>query len=545
MNRQTKYLYLFFGIIGTFVIATNVYIALTIGRINEPFATAPPGTRPPSLAPFVNLIPARSDSDVTASPAPSFRSEEELATGPPKKVDHGDNDGGGESGKRKHSKHGKHKKQGDQHGKRQAERNLKKERQAFAVDSVGFAPSTYEEYLKQYDDFLKQDVGKVNQSSISFIDFHEDAHAGVKLPDEPVVAKADDAPDVDGDDCDPRDNRFTKDLDEKCRSYMADPANWQSIKPMSSILSTGRTIKFKVFLGNGAAAVMKVSQNKFILEPSSEMMAYETDRLLGFNRVPPTVWVSFPIKYLKAACATKGAFYVHWFQAFVLDYKQAASVQHVDSPTSEPTVYISLQLWMSDVHNADETALKPPSNYQQALDAGLPYAAALSESARRAVVELSDVSLFDFVIGNTDRWFGHNSFVYGGCDDPNEPTRCHNVQPDTTIRGNWSYAYIDQGSSFYKSGPPEENMYYGNKAEATHLRMCRFRRTTVENLLNIGKPKEDTGDLVALMRARLPKGIFNIGNPYLVKAARTRLEHLVKMFDGCLAKFPRDDVLYF
>jgi hypothetical protein len=443
---------------------------------------------------------------------------------------------------------------------------MRDKRMAFAMPSNGFSEMKYEDAVKAYNDNIAADIGtRVNQSSISFIDIVEDPNAGVRLPDTPIVAKAAHAATSDDPRCNPSDNRFTAESDMACKAYLADPANWESVKPMSSILSTGRTIKFRVFLRNGAAAVMKVPQNKFVLEPSSEVEAFETDRLIGFKRVPPVAWVSFPLKYLQAACGSKvlsdttarqlplksqrSAFYSQWFQKFVVEYKQAAAALHADPATKEPMLFVSLQIWMNDVHNADETALRPPPNYRQMMKADRPFPKDATNWTRAGVSELSDVSLFDFIIGNTDRWFGHNSFAFGGCsaDASVRPApRCHNpTAPSKQILGAPTYAFIDQGSSFYKTGPPDQTLYYGSKAKPTVDDLCRFRKASAEGILAVARLEKGHKDYYAEMLARLPKGIFSIGSKYLVKAARTRVEHLAKMIEHCLERYPREDVMFF
>lgn len=443
--------------------------------------------------------------------------------------------------------------------------SLREKRAAFSAESSGFAPMTYEEALASYASYQSPKL-PVNQSSASFIDILEDKHAGIRLPDKPIVAVSPEAPtlpapaqgDADDDDatgdCDPSDNVFTAEVDAACRAYLANPANWVSLKPMSAILSTGRTIKFRLFLRNGAVAVMKVPQKKFVLEPSSEIMAYETDRLMNFRRVPPTAWVSFPVKYLQAASASKridyaDGFYSQWFQQFVLDYQQSAAALHKDKATGEKMLHVSLQLWMHDVHNADETALRPPEHHASLMDAGSTFPPDASNWTRAAIAELSDVSLFDFIIGNSDRWFGHNSFAYGGCGVApaagGRRASCTLPPPEKRISGPPAYAFIDQGSSFYRAGPPEENLYYGGaKDRPTSDQLCRLRRATAETIVALGKPAAADVDYLAQMVRRLPKGIFAIGSKYLVKAARTRVELLTQMITKCTEHHPREQVFF-
>jgi hypothetical protein len=583
MGRRTNVVYVFFVAVGLMVVGTNVYIALSIGRPPVSKVLTPGGQSNTDGSTGVDDAEAVQKQPPTthhskhgghdkrhgrqrgrkhgddidgdepkATHAPRTHHAHPLSEPPSKKGPahhhgrhHEDSDS---SGNKKDDSHGGQKERKKHRAHGSSRRNLKQNRNAFGKASVGYANITYDEALANYALYLKQDVGNVEQSSNVFTDFHEDSHKGIKLPDEPIVAKEGSAPKHEKPDCNPSDNRFTADLDLACRAYMADIANWASLKPMSSILNTGRTIKYKVFFGNGATAVMKVSQKKFALEPSSEVMAYEADRLLSVNRVPIAVWVSFPLKYLQAAAATKGAFYSQWFQKFVVDYDASATLIHDDASKQEKLIYVSLQLWMNDVHNADETVLKPPHGQRKWYTVDKPFPNDTSSTARLALVEQSNLALFDYVIGNTDRWFGHNTFTYGGCKpiDGEPRPSCQPPEDDTQILGDMSFAYIDQGSSFYKSGPPDQNLYYGgSKGTPILTDLCRFHKETVENYSRIAKPTGDAKDFFATMKARLPKGIFNLGSHSLLKAARTRLDQVVKVFDGCLERYPKESVLFF
>jgi hypothetical protein len=223
---------------------------------------------------------------------------------------------------------------------------------------------------------------------------------------------------------------------------------------------------------------------------------------------------------------------------------------------------VSLQLWMNDVRYADSTALAPPERYadylrcnkfyspeghsgffaKSVLNAGGSWAAAGGGGSsldrpkvnwqkpyrNASLMELSDVSLFDFVIGNSDRWFGHNMFARGGCEPPhgcildesaqfNQQGGPGSVSLNALAGGQGGdprggrgkkqqaarFMFIDQGSSLYSGSVPSENIYYqrgaseeekaqrkrAHGAERYHLSarrdLCRFRAETATSLVTL------------------------------------------------------------
>ncbi|CUG18356.1 transmembrane protein, putative [Bodo saltans] len=347
-----------------------------------------------------------------------------------------------------------------------------------------FANITYSEALDKYHQFLSEDTEDIEQSSNKFKDIAEHSHAGVQLPTDEETLLEEFGLQGPGyfpngaAYCDSTNADYTPETDKACIQYLSDIRNMLSIKPMSSILSSGRTIKFKVYYKhNNVTAVLKVSQKKFALEPASEAIALQVDRWLGFGRVPPVAWAPIPQDFLRAASATMDAFYSKWFEKFVLQYdtsRHLTSTCYKHTPTSTSTSHsehrclnVSLQIWMADVHNADETILKPSQAYRQYLELPPPDSADAAKLKERlspttpkgepnpryiGLAELMDEFVFDLIIGNTDRWFGHNSFALGGCtaDAPcgQNPSKAAAVKSKSSMR----LAFIDQGSSFYRKG---------------------------------------------------------------------------------------------
>ena len=486
---------------------------------------------------------------------------------------------------------------------------LFEKRRAFGTEShekMVFANMSFIEALEMYEGFMKTPPSeRLEQSSAHFKDIREKANFGIRLPTtksllsalavyekgegpmEDSEAKSDAASAGSGGDakseeesstaiyatdCDASDADYTLERDEKCQQYMRDPLNWLSVKPMSSILNTGRTIKFKVFFKQGnLSAVMKVSQKKFALEPASEVMAFHTDRLLKLFRVPPTVWVPFPVSFLKAGCATMDAFYSHWFQKFSLDYETTKELQRAANPLMYDlkTMNVSLQIWMNDVHDADETILNPPSDYAKYLtvhsgvgDGASPTSDvdwATQPTIRNITIrELVNEFLFDYIIDNTDRWFGHNSFAVGGClgagDDLNKTAEERQAYYGTAKSRclppaqQWKrskiaprFAFIDQGSSFYRRSPPDANPF--TKKDSSQ-NLCRFSRAVTQAILGfIDSTGKNTFSTV--MKKQLPSGIFNLASKTLLKASGKRLEDLAAHIKSCIERYGEPNVLFF
>ena len=453
-----------------------------------------------------------------------------------------------------------------------------------APTSLGdYAPSDfnnidYDVAVERYEnDYVKQVLkADIEQSSNRFTDYEERPNNGVLLP----TGNVDDLLERFGVEqggvvgwCDPQDADFRADTDDACMQYLTHLPNMLSIKPMASILSTGRTIKFKVFYRhNHTQAVIKVSQKKFVLEPSSEVMAFHTDRVLGILRVPPAAWAPLPVDFLKAAAASMDAFYVQWFQKFVLDYEQVKPLKSTNCfvgrgkrASSGGCLNVSIQLWLADVHPAEESSVSPPRKYRAALELlntssddskAARHAEAAKDLASRsgfrlAVGELANQFLFDFIIGNSDRWFGHNSFALGGCSSE----KCfddYRKRPWMQSRSSARLAFIDQGSSFYGRSGPEMNPFTKNVGS-----LCRFNAATASRLLEMippgpagleagGKTPQKPGyALYKHVKDRLPKGIFYVASSYLLKAAGTRAERVAKQVRDCLSNFTKSDVLYF
>ncbi|RNF09324.1 hypothetical protein TraAM80_02274 [Trypanosoma rangeli] len=327
--------------------------------------------------------------------------------------------------------------------------------------------------------------------------------------------------------CDPADADYTPSKDFACLAYLRNPANWMALKPLSSLLASGRTIKFLLSFRHGnVTAVVKLPQGKFELEPASETVAFHMDRLLAFRRTPPTAWVQIPVDYIKAAAASLGPFYVHWVESEVFKLKRAKAVisRCEDSRlinqlggSNLKCILASVQLWLWDVHLVEQSTFagdmrlhrsvkrrrgdnrKPGlkvapgvkddewmerllRNNNSHADTGRGDGMPLSPTHYLLTRERWDQMAFDAIIANYDRWKGHNSYVLAACA-PNLP--CHAARAERLYerpsKSTPRFAYIDQGSGFYSSRIRNISVF----SPSHQPQFCYVHRLTVERLERI------------------------------------------------------------
>lgn len=225
----------------------------------------------------------------------------------------------------------------------------------------------------------------------------------------------------------------------------------------------GRSVAFKITLADGTVGYYKPEQTFSAAHWYGEVAAYHLDRLLGLHRVPP--------------CVSRR---MAW-----LDLRRSApSDEHFPEVTvgDDGTVRGSFSFWVPDhlvplrgvagwerwvrVGSTAPGAVSPfqrPRAFAEALAAirdggtapGVPPAGPPDSPDRPA--ELSDLVVFDYLTGNTDRWGGENANVL---------TRGR--------RG--ALVFLDNGAGF-PPGPARSTLL-DSRLHAVQ----RFRRHTVEAL---------------------------------------------------------------
>ena len=348
--------------------------------------------------------------------------------------------------------------------------------------------------------------------------------------------------------CDPRDTDFTVERDAACQGYLTTLNNMRSIKTMSSILLSGRTIKFKVYYHHGnITAIIKVSQKKFFYEPVSEYLAFALDRVLNGSRVPTTAYVPLPVDYMRAPCAVVSPFMTQWFEHFVPDYSMAKQNlfkvwNHKEINDHRLYANVSVQLWMLDVHSALYTKLALNYKYNKKFIKRyfIPgnHAWPPAPLKHRALSDLMDRFAFDFILGNTDRGMNdHNNFVYGGCD---RTTDCKQPPPHERTKQEAKYAFIDHGSSFYSRHEPEDSPFTGNDTLP-----CRFRKVTYDNYKKWQSGQKGSisrHPVVHEVKKGLPKGLFNVVHYSTFATVQTRLDKVITVVEDCIAQYGKDEV---
>ncbi|KEG15453.1 hypothetical protein DQ04_00071210 [Trypanosoma grayi] len=388
--------------------------------------------------------------------------------------------------------------------------------------------------------------GNPEQPTRDFTDIVEPPGNGVPLPHD--ASREVDARQWEA--CDQRDADFTPARDALCQAYLGDLNNMRYIKAMSSRLLQGRTIKFKVhYAHNGIEAIVKVSQKKFYFEATSEYLAFSVDRALNFSRIPTSVFVPLPLDYMKAATAYSVLF-SQWIDRYVFQYNYTrrnfvpcSYPLWADANRAPLCAHVTIQLWMYDVHPALATFLALPYEYDSSFAAKYYTPGHRlwppKKSRLRAIGDIHDRFIFDFLIGNTDRGMNdHNNFVYGGCS---YKTTCERSPKEERIKGMAKYAFLDHGSSLYSHREPKDNAFFG---ELERIPICRFRRSTYNAMLRYRETNRShsTVPLVMEIRKTLSPYIFRVTHLSVFEKVQTRLEKILRLVERCLELHEPEDV---
>ncbi len=261
----------------------------------------------------------------------------------------------------------------------------------------------------------------------------------------------------------------------------------------------GRSVAFEITLDDGTVGYFKPEQT-FASHWYAEVASWYLDRALGLHRVPPAIGRRFPWDRLREAAAG----HPHLDEVVIAD---------------DGTVRGSFVWWVPE----DLVPLSPPRGWEAWLSVGPPPAVSPYQwrshwrrgrgaaNARRQPppperpelpAELSDMILFDHLIGNWDRWGGRFTNVRTrGADGP--------------------LVFMDNAGAFHAGLEP------GRHAQAKLDALQRVRRSTVDAIEQL--------DLEALREQMAADPLAPVLKPQhyedLEKRRREILEHVAELED--------------
>jgi hypothetical protein len=211
----------------------------------------------------------------------------------------------------------------------------------------------------------------------------------------------------------------------------------------------GRSLAFRITLADGTQAYVKPRQS-FAAHWYSEVAAYHVDRGLGLGRVPPVVSRSVPWTQLQSAAQgdwrvgemkqepngrIKGAF-IAWIEVELLPLDLPTGWERWlrYEPLSGASPFQPVPEWKEAQRTASREDPGPPRN-------------------PRRPPELSDLVVFDYLIGNMDRWGGDFTNV-------------------RTLGADGPLVFIDNANGFHRGG---RKRYLDAQVEAVH----KFRESTL------------------------------------------------------------------
>lgn len=329
-----------------------------------------------------------------------------------------------------------------------------------------------------------------------------------------------------------------------------------------------RTVKFKMIATytlcgkkgrRTVAAVIKVPQMLFQVEPFSEVAAFAVDRALKINRIPPTALVDLPVSWFERVVsgrrkheinmvpeflrASGVASYDEWirhdFVNFVRSAKRGRSPdsggKHAsnDYMKDSENVYASVQLFMREVQPLLSSVLKVPYSKQSP---GWhrwfnPDNHVYDGHLQGALLALSELAVFDFLTMNNDRSPNKNNFVAGGC------AKCRPIADRRPSGSVPTFVHLDQGMAFYG---PSHLIHNPLGKPPPKVTFCIFYRPLVEELRRVHAADDWAGRVLA----RLPSPVLNIiGEDKLVGGVKKQMGKVLGRVDTCLTQYPENVVL--
>lgn len=225
----------------------------------------------------------------------------------------------------------------------------------------------------------------------------------------------------------------------------------------------GRSIGFKIRLRDGTTGYFKPEQT-FAAHWYGELAAYYVDRALGLGRVPPAIGRRVPFEELRAA--TQGSPHADELVVQEDGTVRGAFVAWVPGRLVRFDPPDGWEAWLSIEPPPEVSPFQRASDYRRAVRR----AKARPEPRRTGPVprparadrpaELSDLILFDVLIGNHDRWGGNFTNV-------------------RTLGKHGPLVVLDNAGGFHRNRKPDARMRAQLRA------VQRMRETTVVALRDL------------------------------------------------------------
>lgn len=249
----------------------------------------------------------------------------------------------------------------------------------------------------------------------------------------------------------------------------------------------GSTVTIRLYFEDGYRAVLKADQKKSATNFRSEIVAYHLDRLLGCARTAPVVGRALPRAALRKLLVASGA-----DQKFLERFDTELKEPEPDTVRGAVIAWHTKRLYSLDVPRA-----WPKWSPEQIPAAIKPQVSALEE-----------LTAFDYLLDNTDRWSGGNTLLL----DQGGPL-----------------IFLDNGAGF-----ADWRMQRKLALDADLEHVCSFPSELVKNLRAMGPrvpPAQRLGQRLARSLAKDP--LAPILSPEHLAALDLRLERLLSHLDSC------------
>ncbi len=261
----------------------------------------------------------------------------------------------------------------------------------------------------------------------------------------------------------------------------------------------GTSLSLRLEFDNGARAAFKPEQTHLHSNPRREIAAYRLDRLLGIGRVPPAIGRSFTLAEIIAAVDKS--------------QRHATPRLHDEMISRRGQVKGEMSWWipvLGDMYIGKQRidATDAIVQWRRWLKVG----AVIPEDRRALCEQLSAMTLFDFLIDNTDRWTGNNA----------------RASDDGTV-----LYFMDNTQAFSRNrrGHNKGHIYLGRVQTFSRGLVARLRGLRIEEVREVMVHDVEPFDQI-LTEAE-------------IEAVMSRRDVLLEYVDGLIAKHGENKVLVF